>query len=156
MASLKPTVVIGLGNPLMSDEGIGIRVLAQLQNHAERFPDTEFLDLGTSTVSVLHAIANRSKAVFIDCAFMGEPAGAIRAFTPAEVQSGKAQSGLSLHEGDLLATLDLSSRLGEIPPVVRIFGIQPFHVGMGHDLSPALQARLDEYVARVTKDISTI
>ena len=150
---MKGTVVIGLGNPLMSDEGIGIRVLEQFQSQADRFPDVEFLDLGTSAAEVLHAIAGRSKAVFIDCAYMSEPPGTIREFGRDSVQSVKTP-GVSFHEGDLLATLDLSRRLGENPPVVLIFGIEPHRIGPGQELSPALQSRLNEYVERVARELT--
>ncbi len=77
------TVVIDLGNPLMSDEGIGNRLLAELteRSHRKEFANILFLDLGTSGAKVLHAIAQKRKAIFLDCAFMGERPGAIRKFS---------------------------------------------------------------------------
>lgn len=138
------TVVIGMGNPLMSDEGIGIRVLEQLRTRA--LPDdVEVMDLGTYGMAVLHAIAGRRRAIFIDCACMGEAPGTLRRFTPDEVSSTKLQTRLSLHEGDLLHTLSLSRSLGECPDDVVILGIEPEGMEPGDALSPVLARNLQAY-----------
>jgi len=142
----KGTVVVGLGNPLMSDEGIGIYILRKLMAKSEHSDNVHFVELGSSVVNVIHAIAGRQKAVLIDCALMERPAGTIRRFSPDEVSSTKALTHLSLHEGDLLAALELSRRLGEYPQDVVIFGIQPENMAPGEGLSFTLRNRLEEYV----------
>ena len=62
-------VLVGLGNPLMSDEGVGARLVAEIENRCLAPPGVEVLDLGTSGIGVLHAIAGRNKVLFVDCAF---------------------------------------------------------------------------------------
>lgn len=150
---MKPTVVIGLGNLLMSDEGIGIHVLRALGERAGGLQDADLVDAGTSGMSALHAMANRRKAVFVDCAFMGEKPGAVRRFTPSQVSSHKQLPGFSLHEGDLLDAIELSRKLGECPGEVVIFGIQPERVAPGETLSPVLRDRLREYVELVHAEV---
>lgn len=146
------TVVIGLGNPLMSDEGVGVRVLERLR--AGGLPEAvEAMDLGTSGMAVLHAIAGRERAVFIDCACMGCAPGTLRRFVPDEVRSRKVATRLSLHEGDLVNTLALSRRLGECPAEVVLFGIEPAEMGPGLDLSPALAANVDRYAEAVRREL---
>ena len=81
----KTVIVIGLGNTLMSDEGVGVRVLQQLFDFAGRFPRVDFVDAGTAGVSILHLIRGKDKAIFIDCAKMGDEPGVIRKFTPQEI-----------------------------------------------------------------------
>jgi hydrogenase maturation protease len=147
------TIVIGLGNPLMTDEGVGVRVVECLAAQAERFPGVKFLDAGSSGMVALHAMAGHRKAIFVDCALMGEPPGTIRRFTPDQAASLKKQPGLSLHEGDLFSILKLSKRLGECPAEVVIFGIQPDRLEPGQDLSDTLIANLDEYVERVGREL---
>jgi hydrogenase maturation protease len=98
----RPVVVLGLGNPLMGDEGIGVYLVEQLSNLAAEYPSVDFLDAGTGGLSVLHYIEGRRKAVIIDCAFMDEAPGAIRRFTPDEVRSRKVPAHQSLHEADLM------------------------------------------------------
>lgn len=149
-------LVAGMGNPLMSDEGAGIAVLKRLRARAEDFPGVTFMDLGTAAMRALHEMGGRKKAVFVDCALMGEPPGAIRRFTPEQVRTQKRMSGLSLHEGDLLRTIELSRQLGECPPQVVIFGIEPADTSPGDELSPELRSRLDDYTEAVTSELRDV
>lgn len=151
---MNPVVVISLGNPLMSDEGVGPRVLEALSARANDFPGVDFVDAGTSLLGAVHSMAGRRKAALVDCAVMGAEPGALRRFTPAEVASRKAGPGFSLHEGDLLSAIDLSRRLGECPPEIVLFGIQPASMEMGERLSPVLEAKLGEYVAAVCSELA--
>jgi hydrogenase maturation protease len=146
-------IVIGLGNPLMADEGIGVRVVERLAAQARRFPGITFLDAGTSGMVALHAMAGHRKAIFVDCARMGESPGTIRRFTPGQATNLKKQPGLSLHEGDLFGILALSKQLGECPAETIIFGIQPARIEPDTKLSAALDARLESYVERVSEEL---
>jgi len=150
---MKGILVAALGNSLMSDEGIGVAVLARLRDRAERYPHAEFIDLGSSAMRALHVMAGRRKAVFIDCALMDDEAGTIRRFTPGQVRSRKDMAGFSLHEGDLLKVIELSRALGECPEEVVIFGIQPEKIEPGESLSPVLSMRLDEYANAVAAEL---
>jgi len=140
----------------MSDEGVGIHVMRMLSQRASGFPDVEFLDLGTAANRVLHAIPGRRKVVFIDCAFMGEDPGAIRRFTPDDVLTAKLGPGVSLHEGDLLKTIELSRTLGECPEKIVIFGIQPAETSYSEYVSPVLADRMEQYVKMVTRELNKV
>lgn len=150
---MNDVVVVGLGNLLMSDEGIGVAIIEQLRARDEEFPGVDLLDAGTSGASMLHLIAGRRKAVIVDCACLGEAPGTLRRFTPDQVRTQKELSGLSLHEADALGVIELSRRLGECPGEVVIFGIQPERVEPGATLSSLLQSRLDEYTERVAQEL---
>lgn len=149
---MKPVAVIGLGNPLMTDEGVGVRVVEALQKNGALLPEVDVLDLGTAGLTILHYLGGRDKVIFVDCALMGEHPGAFRRFTPEEVNTRKVRTRLSLHEGDLLHTLSLARQLGECPGSVVVFGIEPQSVEMGEGLSPPLRERFDEYVEVVAKE----
>jgi hydrogenase maturation protease len=149
----KDIVVLGLGNVLMRDEGIGIYVLERLQKTAAKFPNAEFIDAGTGGMNVLHLIANRKKAVIVDCAMMGQLPGTICRFTPDDVKSVKQVSHFSLHDIDILKVLELSKQLDECPPEVIIFGIEPAKIEQGDALSPDIAARIDEYAEFIGKVI---
>ncbi len=141
-------VVIGLGSPLMSDEGVGVHLIKKMSTLGLHGSGVDFIDLGTAGARILHAVAGRRKAIFIDCALMGEKPGTIRRFTPDDVRSEKRLPRMSLHEGDLMQFIELSRKLGECPDEVVIFGIQPQDISPGLELSPVLAAQMDEY-ARV-------
>ena len=142
-------MIIGLGNPLMRDEGVGIRVVERIRDDSRLPADVEVLDLGTGGLAILHAIEGRERAVFVDCAMMDEPPGTMRRFTPDEVRTRKAGLRLSLHDGDLIGTLEIARNTGGCPDDVVVFGIQPKIVEPGEGLSPELGQGIDRYVEAV-------
>jgi hydrogenase maturation protease len=150
----KDTVVIGLGNLLLSDEGIGIHLIRKLSEHQDKFPSVEFIDAGTGGMTVLHLIANRKKAVIIDCVKMGKKLGAIKRFEPADVQTVKKMTHFSLHEADILRIINLSEQLGECPGQIVIFGIEPESLELGQNLSKTLSDRIDLYMNAVCKSLA--
>jgi len=134
--------VIGLGNPLMGDDGAGIAVLDLLRD-ASLPAGTALLDAGTPGPALLHLLDGLDAAVLVDAADFGGAPGEVRAFDPASVRrAGPPPPGLSLHEGDLLGVLDTAARLGSAPARVRICAIQPARIAPEPALSPAVQAAL--------------
>ena len=146
-------VVIGLGNPLFSDEGVGIHLIREFEREAAGYPNVAFLDFGTNGMAALHAISGKRKAIIIDCASMAEFPGTIRRFSPADVVSHKILSGMSLHEGDLLKVLELGQSIGEYAKEVIVFGIQPAQISPGEELSLTLKVRLAEYKSLIAADL---
>ena len=149
----KSIVVLGLGNPLMADEGIGVYLVARLLESAPEYPAVDFVDAGTGGWSILYHIEDRRKAVVVDCAFMDEPPGTIRRFTPEEVQSVKVLAHQSLHEADLMQIIAMARRLGEAPGEIVIFGIQPQRVEPDPGLSRTLMERIDEYISMILREL---
>jgi len=150
----KNVVVIGLGNILWSDEGVGVHLARRLSQKHEEFPFVDFLDAGSAGMSLLHLIANREKAVIIDCAKMGAQPGTIRRFTPDQVESVKKLTNFSLHEADILQVINLSKQLGECPEKIVFFGIQPESIKPGRDLSKTLSIGIDNYIADICKELA--
>ena len=148
----KDLVVLAVGNPLMSDEGIAIHIIRRFLEHRISYPAVDFVDAGTGGMSILHLIAGRRKAVIIDCAYMGTQAGTIRRFEPDEVVSEKKLTLYSLHETDPLRIIRLSMQLGQCPDKVAIFGIEPEIVEPGLNLSKTLAAKIDDYVELISRD----
>jgi len=148
-------LLIGLGNPLMSDEGIGVGLIAELAKRKMLPSDVELLDMGTAGIGVLHHLAGHAKVVFVDCAFMGEKPGTLRRFTPEEVVTHKVQTRLSLHEGDLLNTLRLAKELGDCPEEIIIFGIEPQSVEPGLELTDTLANQMEHYLQQLVAEASS-
>jgi hydrogenase maturation protease len=148
----KTVIVIGLGNTLMSDEGVGVRVVQRLLDFAGGFPLVDFVDAGTGGMSILHLIRGKDKAIFIDCARMGEEPGVIKKFTLQELKSTKVLTHQSLHEADLIKIIDMAGQIGQCPAEIIIFGIEPKVVKLGCELSKILTDRFDEYVTMIRKE----
>jgi hydrogenase maturation protease len=137
----------------MSDEGVGVRVVQQLLDFAGRFPRVDFVDAGTAGVSILHIIRGKDKAIFIDCAKMGDKPGVIRKFTPQEIKSTRVLAQQSLHDADLIKIVDLARQLGECPAEIIIFGIEPEVIEPGTSLSRTLTSKIEHYVSFICREI---
>ena len=153
MADKADIVVVGVGNVLMSDEGIGVRLLKELIERVGEMPGVDFVEAGSALMPIVHAIAGRKKAILLDCAFMGESPGTLRRFEPEHVNSIKDLPGLSLHEGDVMGAVALSDSLGECPDEVVVFGVEPAVVDIGQSLSLAIEERVPSYVEEVLKEL---
>lgn len=155
--TLKPTIVIGLGNPLMADEGIGVVLVEELNKLAAagNLPsdDIEYYDGGCGGMYLLHTIADRKKAILIDCCIMGTEPGTLRRFTPDDVASVKQMAHLSLHEVDILKVLELAKQIGSCPEEIVIFGIEPVAITQQMHLNDTLQTKIPHYIAEITKEI---
>jgi hydrogenase maturation protease len=149
----KPTIVIGLGNPLMADEGIGTKLIELLQCRAAEFPLVEFVDAGSGGMNILHLITGREKAVIIDCALMSAPPGSIKRFTLDDIETKKSLSRLSLHEVDIIKVVELSQNLGQGPDEIVFFGIEPEIIAQKMVLSGTLQKNLHLYIETILKEL---
>lgn len=133
----------------MSDEGVGVYLAEEIARR-NLLPDAiEVLELGTGNMNVIHAIANRRKVVFIDCARMGAEPGTMRRFEMDDVVSRKVLPNWSAHEGDLLNLLEISRTIGELPVEVVLFGIEPARLEYGQELTAPIQARVEEYINEI-------
>jgi len=138
----------------MSDEGIGVALVGRFLEQAERYPDVEFVDAGTGGFAVLYHLEAVDRAILIDCAKMGTSPGTLRRFRCDDVVSVKQLAHFSLHEGDLLKLIEKARQLGQCPPEIVIFGIEPTTIDFGLELTPKLKDRLDEYVAEIGKELT--
>ena len=155
--NLKPTIVIGLGNPLMADEGIGTVLVEELGKLASagKLPseDVEYYDGGTGGMYLLHTIAERKKAILIDCCLMDTEPGTLRRFTPDDVKTVKQMAHLSLHEVDILKVLELAEQIGQCPEEIVIFGIEPVSITNQMHLNEPIQAKISDYITEIKNEI---
>jgi hydrogenase maturation protease len=152
-STIKPTIVLGLGNPLMADEGIGTRLVELLAEKYPDFPDVDFTDAGTGGMALMTHFSGRKKAILIDCALMGTEPGTIIRFTPEDVTTVKKLAHQSLHEADILKIIELAKQFGECPDEIVLFGIEPVVIEQRMELSPQLENNLGDYVAKITEEL---
>jgi len=145
-------VVIGVGNLLMQDEGIGIHAVQALQA-MDLPPDVKLIDGGTSPdlISYTHA---GDKMIIIDAARAGGKPGTIYRFKPEDIAAGKG-SLTSAHEMGVAENLNLMTITGNQPEEVIIIGIEPAVIDWGMELSSQLQQSLPAIVQVVLKEISS-
>jgi len=140
---MKPIVIIGVGNYLMGDEGVGIHATQHLRTVA--LPENvDVIDAGVPSLALLHMIEGRRLTIVIDCADFGGAPGEIKAFTPDKIKRSRAEPQASLHAADLLTTLDIAAQTGLPIPPLWIVGIQPAHIAMTMELSEEARAALEK------------
>jgi len=151
--TLPRVTVLGIGNVLARDEGVGPRVVEQLQ--AEGVPENvELVDLGSGGIALLTYVEDADCLIIVDCALMDAEPGTIRVFEPGQVESrGDGRGNYSLHSGDVMALIELGEKLYDMP-LVRIVGVQPEELTSGIGLTATLQGQLAEIVSTVRREIS--
>ncbi len=143
-------VVIGVGNLLLKDEGIGIHAVQSLQE-IDLPPDIKLIDGGTSPDLIAYTRAG-DKIIIIDAARAGGQAGTIYRFKPEDLAAEKG-SLASAHELGVVQNLKLMSLTGSEPVETVIIGIEPKEIDWGMELSAELKQKLPEIVQAVLKEM---
>lgn len=150
---MKPIAIIGVGNFLMGDEGVGIHATQRLRKDLNR-DDCDIIDAGVPSMALLHMIEGRRLVFIIDCVDFGGDPGEIEIFKPDEVSHGENPE-ISLHATDLLTTLDVGKKIGmELPPIW-IIGIQPAGIEQTTELSEETSDALEDLPELIENFIST-
>ncbi|MCP4591028.1 MAG: hydrogenase maturation protease [bacterium] len=147
----RPVLVLGLGNILLGDEGVGVRVVEAMADTA--LPaNVEVFDGATSGLDLLDTLADRRKVIVIDAlAGDGEP-GTVERLTPADLAVPAARS-VSLHDLGLLETLTAARQLGICPPEVVIFGVWPKEVRWSLELSPEISRLIPRLIELILREV---
>ena len=147
-----PVLVLGMGNILLEDEGLGIRALELLEQRYEIPPQVELMDGGTTGMGLLDDISGRQHLLVLDAVQTGEAPGTLVKLAGDEVpvyfemRISPHQLGLS----DVLATLELS---GERPAGVTVLGLVPLSLEMCLQLSELVNSRLDSLVEAAVNEL---
>jgi len=132
-----PYLVLGLGNTLLSDDGVGVELLQALRAERDGDPRFEFVDGGTLGLSLIGLFEGRRGVLLLDAQRRGAPPGTIHVSDALQVAGDPRRS--SAHESDaadLLAVVRLIvTRSG---PIV-LLGVEPGELGTGCGLSPAVR-----------------
>jgi hydrogenase maturation protease len=145
-------VVLGVGNLLLSDEGVGVRAIEKLAHDYHLPPEVELLDGGTSAMEMLDDLAHSDLLLIADCVRSGQPPGSLVRLSDEDVpvflqmKMSPHQVGLS----DVLATLAIT---GEYPGRVIVHGVEPASLATGMELTPAIADQLDALVDALARDL---
>ena len=138
-------LVLGLGNILLQDEGVGVRVVERLLRQYRIAEAVEVLDGGTAGMALLDHIRNRDHLIVVDAVRTGLAPGTVITLSGEEVPVF-FQSRVSPHQmglADMLAALEL---MGEKPADVTVIGVEPQDLEVGLELSDVVSTRVDTLV----------
>lgn len=139
--------VIGVGNPLRGDDGIGILLMEGL---ARKKPEgVEFIDGGTGGINLIHDLAKFDLVVILDAVDFGGKFGETRIFSVDDVLQDTGEIRFCTHENDLFNVIKISKKLGEAPDEIFIFGVQPKDfspkMGISQELRQSMDRILEEF-----------
>jgi hydrogenase maturation protease len=149
---MKKTVVLGVGNVLFKDEGVGVHAVRILQTKlSSSADDVEVIDGGTSP-DIWPLIDGASKLIIIDAVKGGCEPGTIYRFTPQQMV---AERGLitSVHQMGILENLSLMELVGGKPDETVIIGVEPAELEPGLELSAKIQERMPRIIKTVLGEI---
>jgi hydrogenase maturation protease len=135
-----PTLVLGVGNPLMSDDGVGIRIMNALAAQQPALVDVEYLDAGTLSLLLLPRFEHCDALLVLDAAQLGGVPGDLRVLLDREMDVFFRKARGSVHEVGIRDLLDAARLVGSLPPRRGFVGVQPGRVALGANLSPIVQS----------------
>jgi hydrogenase maturation protease len=151
---MKKIAVVGVGNLIMKDDGVGIHVVEELKKH--NLPEgVHVIDAGTTVLDVIINIRDSDKAIVIDAVTGGGKPGDVYRFTPEDVSDG-AGPPLSMHEVSFLGSLKLAELSGGRPRNVVIIGVEPAEITLSLELSDPVRAKIPFVIDRILKEINEI
>jgi hydrogenase maturation protease len=149
---LPPTLIIGLGNPLRGDDGVGVRVAQALA--AQALPSSvEVMDGGTQGLGIVSLLEGRQRVIVVDAADVGRAPGQFVRFTLAETRLLGEDQHLSIHAAGLRDALLLAQALKVLPDDVVIFGVQPANLEWDNSLSPEVEDALPGLLASILAEL---
>ena len=149
---LRTTLVLGVGNTLLGDEGAGVHAARWLGRLAGDRPGLEFLDGGTLGFTLLPRLEQHDGLIVFDAARLGGSPGSVRCFESAAMDEFLGQPRCSAHEVGLCDLMDMARLAGHLPRRRALVGIEPGRVDWIDSPSAAVGRALD-HAARVALDL---
>ena len=158
----KKIVILGLGNILLKDEGIGVHIAQELGKRS--LPkNIEVIDGGTSSLDILLSAKNVGKLIIIDALRGGEKPGTIYRLCPKDLpcfsasgqnKSARAGNYVSVHQINLLEALTIAEEAGNAPQETVIIGIEPKEIGWGLGVTSGIKQKTAKIINTVLKEVS--
>lgn len=145
-------LVMGLGNLVMSDDGLGGRVISELEKRFQPNPQVKLIDGGTLGLDLLPRLEGIDQLLIIDAVQMGAPPGTIFRLEGDEVPRAFANK-LSVHQMGLQDLLAVAELQGHLPQQLVVIGAQAATIEMSMDFSPAMTAAFEAVIAAVLDEL---
>lgn len=148
-------LVLGIGNVLLMDEGVGVRAINELERRYRFSSEIELLDGGTAGIELLRHISGRDYLIIIDVVKSGQSPGTVVRFEGEDVPA-VFRNRISPHQlglSDLLAAAMLTD---ELPENLVLFGVEPANLDQGLDLSDTVEASMDKLLLAICNELESL
>ncbi len=133
------TLILGIGNTLLADEGVGVHVVHYLEDHYPAESGVTFLDGGTLSFTLAGDIADHEGLIVVDAARLGEAPGTVRCFEDGEMDRYLGRAQLSVHEVGLSDLMDMARLSDSLPRRRALIGIEPASLDWGDHPTPVVE-----------------
>ncbi len=137
------TLILGVGNTLLTDEGAGIHALNYLQSKYPDIPNLNFIDGGTLSFTLAVWIEDCTNLIVFDATELHQPAGTVKTFVGAAMDDFLGTTKRSAHEVGLLDLMDIARLTEHLPENRALIGIQPEVMEWGMEPSEPVRNALD-------------
>ncbi len=146
-------LILGVGNPLRRDDGIGPEIIRLLSEKREPVnPGYDLVDGGTDGLGLIEYFRMYKKVILIDAVEMGLAPGTVKAFTPDEALFHINTDSLSTHGFGIPELIKLAREL-DVMPRLTIVGIQPEDTQFGEGLSHSVQSAIEKTLGIIRKKV---
>ncbi len=149
------TLVLGLGNPILGDDGVGIAIVREIKKQRPSRPSTDILEAGLAGRLLLDVICGYETVIVADAIITDEkaPAGSIHALTLEDL--GSAVNPYASHALDLRTTVELGKRIGyEMPETIRIYAVEiKENTVFKEGLSPEVEAAVVTVAKKIMEEL---
>lgn len=149
---MSDTVVIGLGNVVLSDDGLGVHAVRRLLEHHAFEHGVELIEGGTAGLLLLPHLADARQAIVIDAIDTGAPAGTLTRLEGADWARAFALR-MTPHDVGLADLLGAAQLTGAWPERLVLHGAQPASTAIGTELTAPVAAALDPLVDAIVAEL---
>jgi hydrogenase maturation protease len=146
------TVIIGIGNPVLSDDSVGLRIARELR-HRVIARDVEIVELCTGGMRLVEAMAGYDRAIVVDAMESGARPGTVHQLDSAGLPMTRGAH--STHHGGLAEAMEVGRIAGlRIPGEIRVWGIEAADVEtFSESLTPSVEEAVDTVVEGVLRSL---
>jgi hydrogenase maturation protease len=144
------TVIMGAGNILMQDDGIGVHAVRALAKRQDIPDNVEIVDAGTAGADCLLQYPDIERLIIIDAVRGGGEPGTLYRLAPDDFRQAR-QGKISLHQMSLIDSLDADRLLGKLPREIIIIGVEPATIGEGMAVSDVIASQIPKVVETVLR-----
>lgn len=149
--SPRKIIILGIGNLLLSDEGIGVHVANELSK-MDLPPEVSVVEGGTDGFRLLNIITEADRLIVIDAVRGGEEPGSIYRFDINEIRNVPTGFKTSVHQVGILEVINLSELIGKTPHAT-VIGVEPKSLEMSMELSPEVKAKVPRVIELVMNEL---
>ena len=149
------TIIIGLGNPILSDDGVGWKIAEALTPTVHRPPSTVVETASLGGLSLMERLEGYERAILVDSMQTGlHPIGTVSLFPLSELPNAPESHSASAHDTSLMTALETGRRMGlALPDEVMVVAIEARTV---HDFSEELSPEVADAVPRAVQAVMSL